>query len=166
MSRYLETGHIVGTFGLKGELKVISDANTNRFVKGNTLYFGKTIKHLEKVTISSSRILKGMHVVTINDLQDINLVEKYIGYKFFIDRDELDDLDNNQYYFIDLIGLDVYYKDKCYGKVIDVLDLPTSSVLEIELENKKILVPFVDNYVLNVLVNDNLIIMDKLEEFL
>ena len=44
---YLETGKIVGTFGINGELKVLSDATTNRFVKGNFLYLGKNTKRLE-----------------------------------------------------------------------------------------------------------------------
>ena len=79
MSKYLETGKIVGVFGLKGELKVISDSTTNRFFKGSELYLGRNIKNLTKVTISSARIHKGMYMVTINELYDINLVEKYVN---------------------------------------------------------------------------------------
>ena len=167
MSRYLETGKIVGTFGLKGELKVITDATTPRFIKGNTLYLGKNINHLEKVTITSSRFHKGLYIITINDLFDINLVLKRVGETFYIDRDEMDDLDSNQYYFIDLIGKKIKYQNEIYGIVIDVLDLPTSSVLEIELNNKKkILVPFVANYIKDVNMQDNEIETLNLEEFL
>lgn len=167
MSRYLETGKIVTTFGIKGELKVVSDSTTNRFYKDNVLYLGKNEKHLEKVKISSSREYKGMYLVTINDLYDINLVEKYIGLTFYIDRDEQDDLKKNQYYFIDLIDLDIYYQDKLIGKVKDVLDLPKYSVLEVILQDeKKLLIPFIEHFIKDVLIDEKKIILDNFEELI
>lgn len=166
MSKYLETGKIVGTFGLKGELKVISDSTTNRFVRGNELYLGKNPNHLIKVKISSVRMHKGMYMVTINELYDINLVEKYINHLFYIDRDEMHDLKENQYYFDDLIGLKVIDKDNVvYGNVIDVLDLPAQAVIEIKLENDKtIMIPFVNIYIGDV-TNEHIVI-NHIEEFL
>ena len=164
MSKYLETGKIVGTFGINGELKVLSDASTNRFVKGNQLYLGKSINHLEKVMISSSRYHKGMYLVTINDFNNINDVLKYIGLKFYIDRDEMDDLKPNQYYFDDLIGLKVISHNQEVGIVKDVLDLPAASALELDINGQKILIPFVEKYIKDVTKSE--IIIANLEEFL
>ena len=166
MSKYLETGKIVGVFGLKGELKVISDSTTNRFFKGSELYLGRNIKNLTKVTISSARIHKGMYMVTINELYDINLVEKYVNQTFYIDRDEMDDLEENEYYFDDLIGLKIIDGNKNeYGEVVDVLDLPSSAVIEIKLKNdKKIMIPFVGVYIND--VTKEYILIERIEEFL
>ena len=47
MSKYLLTGKVVGVFGLKGELKVFSESDTNRFFKDNELY---------KVTLTKENI--------------------------------------------------------------------------------------------------------------
>lgn len=166
MSKYLETGKIVGVFGLKGELKVISDSTTNRFFKGSELYLGRNIKNLTKVTISSARIHKGMYMVTINELYDINLVEKYVNQIFYIDRDEMDDLEENEYYFDDLIGLKIIDgNNNEYGVVVDVLDLPSSAVIEIKLKNdKKIMIPFVGVYIND--VTKEYILIERIEEFL
>lgn len=166
MSKYLETGKIVGVFGLKGELKVISDSTTNRFFKGSELYLGRNIKNLTKVTISSARIHKGMYMVTINELYDINLVEKYVNQIFYIDRDEMDDLEENEYYFDDLIGLKIIDgNNNEYGEVVDVLDLPSSAVIEIKLKNdKKIMIPFVGVYIND--VTKEYILIKRIEEFL
>lgn len=148
MSKYLLTGKIVGVFGLKGELKVISESDTNRFIKDNELYLGKNETKLQKVKVSSSRVHKGMYLVTINDLFDINLVEKYVGLNFYIDREEMDDLEDGEFYLDDLIGLKVINQNKeVLGPVVEVLDL-YHPVIEIELKNgKKILMPFVKEYV-------------------
>lgn len=148
MSKYLLTGKIVGVFGLKGELKVISESDTNRFIKDNELYLGKNETKLQKVKVSSSRVHKGMYLVTISDLFDINLVEKYVGLNFYIDREEMDDLEDGEFYLDDLIGLRVINQNKeVLGPVVEVLDL-YHPVIEIELKNgKKILMPFVKEYV-------------------
>lgn len=166
MSKYLETGKIVGVFGLKGELKVISDSTTNRFFKGSELYLGRNIKNLTKVTITSARVHKGMYMVTINELYDINLVEKYVNQIFYIDRDEMDDLEENEYYFDDLIGLKIIDgNNNEYGEVVDVLDLPSSAVIEIKLKNdKKIMIPFVGVYIND--VTKEYILIERIEEFL
>ena len=165
MSNCLETGKIVGTFGINGELKVLSDASTNRFVKGNILYLGKSTKTLEKVEITSARIHKGMHLVTINNLDNINLVEKYINYYFYIDRDEMNDLNDNQYYFVDLIGLKIVDTNHTeYGVITDMLDLPASSVIEAMINGKKVLIPFVKAYIKEVTKNE--VVIERLEEFL
>ncbi|MBQ2891728.1 MAG: 16S rRNA processing protein RimM [Bacilli bacterium] len=166
MSKYLETGKIVGVFGLKGELKVISDSTTNRFFKGSELYLGRNIKNLTKVTITSARVHKGMYMVTINELYDINLVEKYVNQIFYIDREEMDDLEENEYYFDDLIGLKIIDgNNNEYGEVVDVLDLPSSAVIEIKLKNdKKIMIPFVGVYIND--VTKEYILIERIEEFL
>ena len=165
MSKYLETGKIVGVFGLKGELKVLSESTTNRFIKDNYLYLGKKETRLTKVKISSARIHKALHLVTIDDLFDINQVEKFIGCNFYIDRDELDDLEENEYYFTDLIGLKVINQNnELLGTVIDVLDLPTSAVIEVSLESgKKSMIPFVKEYIKDVTADT--IYIDEIEGF-
>lgn len=164
MSKYLLTGKIVGVFGLKGELKVFSDSDTNRFVKDNELYLGKNETKLEKVRISSARVHKGLNLVTINDLNDINLVEKYVGMNFYIDRDEMDDLKDGEVYLDDLIGLIVINQHKeILGPVVEVLDL-YHPVIEIELKNgKKILIPFVKEYVKD--IDDEYIYIEEIEGF-
>ena len=165
MSKYLETGKIVGVFGLKGELKVISDSTTNRFKKGNHLYLGKNEKNVQKVQITNARIHKGLNLVVIDNLEDINLVEKYVNYYFYIDREEMNDLKENEYYFDDLIGKDIVDKDnKIYGKVIDMLDLPASAVIETKFGDRKVMIPFVNAYIKD--VTDTSVVIDRIEEFL
>lgn len=164
MSKYLLTGKIVGVFGLKGELKVISESDTNRFIKDNELYLGKNETKLQKVKVSSSRVHKGMYLITINDLFDINLVEKYVGLNFYIDREEMDDLEDGEFYLDDLIGLKVINQNKeVLGPVVEVLDL-YHPVIEIELKNgKKILMPFVKEYVKE--VDEEYIYIEEIEGF-
>ena len=70
-------GKIVGTHGIKGELKVKSDTSFDRFKKGSKLYIDKK----EEITVNSHRQHKGMELITINGLKDINDVLCYVYFE-------------------------------------------------------------------------------------
>ena len=73
-------GEIIGTFGIKGELKVFSESDfiDYRFRKGALVKIVSKKEKLE-VEITSMRIHKNNVLITINNWNDINLVEKYVG---------------------------------------------------------------------------------------
>lgn len=151
-------GKIIGTFGIKGELKVFSESDfiDQRFKKGNELIL-KSNKSELTVKISSFRIHKNNVLITINNLLNINDVEKYINYDIYTIQ-ELE-LDEDDYYIDDLIGLDVYNEQNILiGKVVDVISIPSNDILEVETKDKKILIPFINDYIIE--INDKIIIKE------
>ena len=68
-------GEIIGTFGIKGELKVFSESDfiDYRFRKGALVKIVSKKEKLE-VEITSMRIYKNNVLITINNWNDINLV--------------------------------------------------------------------------------------------
>jgi 16S rRNA processing protein RimM len=162
--KYIEIGKIVGTHGIKGELKIFSDSDFRnlRFQKGNTIYLSYE-KAMMSVTISSYRTHKNYDLVTINGLLDINLVEKFIGCGVFIDKEDLGQLEEGEYYFDDLIGKIVQTNDgTIVGTVKDILDLPQGEILVVTKPNKKeVMIPFVDEFIQS--VTDLVIVITPIE---
>ena len=78
----LKIGKIVGTHALKGELKIrsFSDFNDQRFVVGHKLYLNEIV---DPFIIKTVRVHKGNYLISFEGLQDINLVEKYVGYNVY-----------------------------------------------------------------------------------
>ena len=79
----LKIGKIVGTHALKGELEKdvsFSDFNDQRFVVGHKLYLNEIV---DPFIIKTVRVHKGNYLMSFEGLQDINLVEKYIGYNVY-----------------------------------------------------------------------------------
>lgn len=151
-------GKIVGTFGIKGELKVYSESDfiEERFKKGNEIIL-KSNKTEITVKVSSCRIHKNNVLITINELYNINDVEKYISYDIYT-LQELE-LDEDEYYIDDLVGLEVYNdKNVLIGKVIDVISIPSNDILEVEKNGKKVLIPFINDYIVE--INDKIIIKE------
>ena len=151
-------GKIVGTFGIKGELKVYSESDfiDERFKKGNEIIL-KSNKTEITVKVSSCRIHKNNVLITINELYNINDVEKYISYDIYT-LQELE-LDEDEYYIDDLVGLEVYNdKNVLIGKVIDVISIPSNDILEVEKNGKKVLIPFINDYIVE--ITDKIIIKE------
>lgn len=157
--KLLKVGKIVNTFGIKGELKVLSDSEfvDERFKVNNVLY----IDEKTPLTISGFRIHKGNVLIKVNDIDDINDVEKYKNFDLFINLDELDHLEDG-YYLFQLEDLDVYENDVKIGKVIEVFK-PAQTILRIELKEREILVPFVDAFVESVDLTQNRINITMIE---
>ena len=123
----LKIGKIVGTHALKGELKIrsFSDFNDQRFVVGHKLYLNEIV---DPFIIKTVRVHKGNYLISFEGLQDINLVEKYIGYNVYGLKEDVE-LDDDEYFYDDLIG--------CQKIAIPYVD---AFIENEDIENKKIFV--------------------------
>ena len=157
---YIEIGKVVNTFGIKGELKIQSDSDfvEYRYQVGKTIFL-KMRNIVKEVKVSSFRILKGNVVITINNLFDINQVEQYIGATVLADKQDVPPLEDGEFMIDDIVGLSVYDINEQYiGKVVDVIIIPASDILEIECtDGKKVLVPYCEDFIIEVL-DDRLVI--------
>lgn len=154
-------GQITGTFGIKGELKVYSESDfvEYRFRKNAKIYLSDNLEY----TVSSSRTHKGNVLITINDINDINLVLDKVGMKIYAPSDDEPPLNDEEYYVDDLVGLKVINQyDENIGTVKDVIEIPSGYLLEIiDDKDNRFLLPFVDEYITE--ITDDSIIINEIE---
>ena len=152
-NEYIEIGKVVNTFGIKGELKIVSESDfvDYRYAVGKTIYL-KLRNTIKEVRVSSYRVHKGNILITIDKIYDINEVEKYIGADVLADKLDVPPLEDGEFYIDDVVGLDAYDETgENIGKVVDVILIPANDLIEIELLNgKKELIPYVDEYILEI----------------
>jgi 16S rRNA processing protein RimM len=145
----MEIGKIVNTFGIKGELKVLT--YNDYFNKNKDVYINNKKMEIEKV-----RFQKNIAIVKFKGLDDMTEAENLKGATIEIDETSAPKLPKDTYYIKDLIGLDVYTDDgKLLGKLDDVFNtgandiyqigkilLPATKevIKKIDIENKKITV--------------------------
>ena len=143
----LKIGKIVGTHALKGELKIrsFSDFNDQRFVVGHKLYLNEIV---DPFIIKTVRVHKGNYLISFEGLQDINLVEKYVGYNVYGLKEDVE-LDDDEYFYDDLIGCQIINNDQEIGKVESVYFNGAHDVLTVQTANKKIAIPYVDAFIEN-----------------
>lgn len=116
--------------------------------------------------VKSAREQGDIVVVTADDLVDRNAAEALKGARVFVSRSAFPTPDDGEFYWVDLIGLDVRNpQGEALGRVVDLLDTGPQSVLRCEHEGPdgkpaERLIPFVSAYILSVSLADKLIVAD------
>lgn len=166
--KYLEVGKIVSTHGIRGEVKVSITTSfpEERFEKGNTLYILKDNKYLP-IVIDTFRVHKNMGLVSFNKLTNINNVLEYVGCTIYVDKETLEELDEDDFYFDDLIGLNAKtVSGEEIGIVEDILEVPQGAILVIKKDKKESLVPFVSEFIEDVDLDNEEIVINPIEGLL
>lgn len=163
MGNYVLVGKIVNSFGIKGELKIISDFEYKDrvFKKDSYLYIGQD---KTKESISNYRVHKNYDLITLDNYTNINEILKYKGLNVYIKREELE-LNDNEYLLGDLIGLEVYDNEECIGLIVDYLQNNGNILLKVSKE-KDFYIPLYSHYIKTVDVKNKKVITDKGSELI
>ena len=149
MNEMIYIGKTVSTFGIKGELKVISDFEKcdKAYKIGNKIL----INNIEHV-ISGIRYHKNYILLEIDDLKNINNILKYVGFNIYIKRMDLH-LEENEFLYKDLINSDVIGNDGSnLGKIIEV-EQGVNLLIKVK-GSKEFYIPYVDEYIISFDLNN------------
>jgi 16S rRNA processing protein RimM len=149
-------GKLTKTQGLKGEirmqyygnspdeLKLLKDA---RIVKSD----GSAIDiELEKVRES-----KNTHILKFKGVDSIDDAEKLIGSFVHIDIAELKELEKNEYYWDDLIGMSVYDNTgELIGRLASIFETAGNDVYVVKRGIKELLIPAIEDVIKEVDVDN------------
>lgn len=158
---FLEIGKIVGTHGLKGEVRIEPWCNTPQFfAKFKTLYFdgGKTPVKL------SSRPHKRIVLAKIDGFDSVEQADLLRGRVLWMNRDDAP-LPDGEYYIQDLISCRVVdiNIDREYGVITDVFKTGANDVYEITDDSgNKILVPVIPDVVKSVDVINGVVAIEPM----
>lgn len=152
MTKYLEIGQIVNTFGIKGMVKIkpFTD-DINRFDRLKKIYIsnknGKKEYQIQEVKYHKNMVLMKLEGVDTPEQADL-LRQSYL----LVDRAEEEPLEEGVYYIVDLLGLEVYTDDnKLLGKVDDIFNTGSNDIYVVKDEmGKQILLPGISDVLKNV----------------
>ena len=168
--QYYLVGKIVNTQALRGEVRVMAttDFPEERFKIGAILAIFNGNKLVETIEVDGHRLHKNFNLLHFKGKDNINDVEKFKGFDLKVagTEREADELDENEFYYDDIIGLEVYTTDEIYlGKVREITSLPSNDVWAIQRPNKgkDILIPYIEDIVLEIDLDDNRVVIDPMD---
>ena len=156
--RYLVVGRIVAPWGVRGEVKVtIETGFPERFERLKRVYLGE--KAISFV-LERSRLHKGHALLKLRGCGDRDAAEKLRGQLVQIPIEEAMPLGEDEYYVYQIVGLDVWTTEgEHLGRVSEVLFTDANDVCVVTGERGEILIPAVEDVVLEVdLVSGQLIV--------
>ncbi|MBR6407960.1 MAG: 16S rRNA processing protein RimM [Clostridia bacterium] len=147
--QFLEAGRIVGTHGVAGDLKIDSWCNCAEDLCAlPELYLGEEKIRLD---IKSMRPHKNIVLLRLNNIGNINEAMPYVGKTVYMNRDDFE-LDDDEYFIQDLIGLNVIDADNediCYGTLSDVSFTGANDVYHIKKDGREYLIPCIPDVVID-----------------
>ncbi|EFV35914.1 16S rRNA processing protein RimM [Gemella morbillorum M424] len=163
----LKVGKIVNTHSLKGEVKVISstDFEEERFKKGSKLLITRGNQLIREVVVQSYRNHKNFLLVKFEGIDSVEEAEKLKNLQIKIDSDKVGELEENEFYFHQIIGCEVFDEnDKNLGEIIDILTPGANDVWVIKGENgKEILIPYIEDVVKKIDITNKKVNIEVME---
>lgn len=148
--QYIETGRVVGTHGVKGELRIQPWSDSPDFLLDfDTLYLNDTGTDLIKVT--ASRVHKNLVLLKVDGVESIEDAERMRGKTVYINRNDVE-MEDGRHFVQDLIGCAVSHADtgEDLGKISDVSATGANDVWHIMRDGREYLIPVIPDVVISV----------------
>jgi 16S rRNA processing protein RimM len=140
MTKKILFAKVNSVFGIKGDVKLIvfseNPENIEKYSlsdsSGNPLKIKISNKNKTVIGTSSGNPII---IAKIDGVNDRNAAELMRGKEIFTNRTDFEETNENEFYYVDLIGLDVIDgASKKIGKVINILDHGAGGVIEIKFD--------------------------------
>lgn len=151
MEQLLQVGVISSTHGVRGEVKVFpttDDPQRFKSLKNVILDTGKEQIPLE---IQGVKFFKQFVILKFKGIDNINDIERYKRSSLFVTREDAVELEEDEYYIADLIGMDVITDEGEEGKLVDVIETGANEVYVVEFDKYgEVLIPAIHDCILDV----------------
>lgn len=168
MKDYLKLGTIIDTFSLDGTVKILSSTNNQdiRYKKGNKIIIIDKDKNEKELTVASYRQMNNVDVVRFEEINNVDEAALLKGNELYIKKD-YKDLKEGYFFYSDLIGCSIMNEEKEIGKVITIEEFPAQLTLRAKTkEGKSFFIPFIEQFILKVDIENKKIYINYMEGML
>lgn len=177
MQDRFKIGIITKPHGIKGEVKVYPTTDDlNRFKKLKKCYLVSNKDEIETKKISA-KIQGNMVILGFEGFTDMTSVEKLRNYEIFVDREDAVTLEEGEFFYADVIDMDVYLSDGTkVGVLSDCLETGANDVFEVtyceeflsseigkDISSKNVLIPVIKDVVTDINFEENKVIVEPMK---
>ncbi|MDA8431002.1 MAG: ribosome maturation factor RimM [Geobacteraceae bacterium] len=157
----IPVGKIIGTHGIKGQLKVYSySGNFESMSAARSVVLKSADGTLREFTLTSFNANSGKFIIGLQDFDDIDQAKPLVGNELCLKRSLLPELTDDEYYWSDLIGLQVLTDDgTLLGTIADIFETGSSDIYVVRGTSREYLIPAIGDVIQRVdLVSGRVII--------
>jgi len=144
-------GKVVNTHGIKGELKVILYAESvESFRAAGVVYLKLKSGPFQLYHLASVRPHKNVYIVSLSGVNHISQAKALIGAKVYREKSSLPALEKEEYYWYQVIGLEVHsIKGERIGVIKHVFNTGSNDIFVVyDAKNKKeYLIPSINDVI-------------------
>ena len=164
-NKKLLVGKINGFFGLQGWVKVFSYTNPRTNILNYSPWSIKVDGNFQSIDITSGREQSKTIVAHIKGIDNREDSQKFIGRDIYINKEQLPELTQGEYYWHELIGFDVINKDEeQLGTVDYFVETGANDVLVVK-GKKEYWIPYIEPFLVSIDSKNNKILVDWDKDF-
>ncbi|MFH1491413.1 MAG: ribosome maturation factor RimM [Pseudomonadota bacterium] len=157
-------GKVIRPHGLDGALRVLSFAESEKsFLKAGVLFIRSVTGETRKHEIRSIKPHKKVLLLELEALSSLEEAEKYRDADILIDRDTLQREEGDEYFWFELLGLDVYLKGGTYlGKIGQIVPSQRYDIYVVNEGKREVMIPATHEFIEKIdLENKRMVIHDR-----
>ncbi len=129
-SELINVGEISGVFGIKGWVKVYSLTDPRENILSYSPWILKKGSEIKEVKLINGNRQGKSVVACLEGISDRNIAKSYSGWDILIKKSQLPDIEEGEYYWADLVGLQVETEQGVnLGKVDYLIETGANDVL-------------------------------------
>ena len=164
-NKKLLVGKINGFFGLQGWVKVFSYTNPRTNILNYSPWSIKVDGNFQSIDITSGREQSKTIVAHIKGVDNREDSQKFIGQDIYINKEQLPELTQGEYYWHELIGFDVINMDEeRLGTVDYFVETGANDVLVVK-GKKEYWIPYIEPFLVSIDSKNNKILVDWDKDF-
>jgi 16S rRNA processing protein RimM len=146
-------GRVVATHGIRGQLRVVSYSGEAATLRAATtiMLAGATQGGMESFAVSSSSVHGTRMLVSLKGYDNINQVQHLVGREVYVRRSQLPALDEDEYYWHDLLGLQVVTESgQRLGQLSSIIETGSNDVYVVTDGQRECLIPALADVVVDI----------------
>jgi len=141
---FIVIGKLVGVYGIKGWFKILSFTRPRENIFTYSPWLIKQNGDWQGMQLSEGKPHGKGLIASIEEITDIDEAMAFVGSEIAIKRDQLAEPKAGEYYWHDLINLQVINGQKeILGVVTELLETGANDVLVVEAGKQRYLIPYV-----------------------
>ena len=136
-------GRVIRPHGVRGKIKLdYFGEDVNRFPPFREVFIEAKAGNLRSYEILETTPQVPRLILHLKGIKKREEVESLVGKEVFIKREALPDLEEGEYYWMDLVGMSVETKEgRKIGRVKEIFSTGANDVYVVEGKNREILLP-------------------------
>jgi len=161
-------GKVSGTHGVRGQVRVVPFSGDAKSITSlRTFLLRAPDGECESREIDCAVEHKKRVLVKIHGVDDRDQAQSLVGREVYVCRDQLPLLPEDEYYWTDLLGLEVHTLQGVFlGRLVDILITGSNDVYVVKNEEREYLVPALSDVVLKIDLPSRKMVINPLEGML
>ena len=161
-------GHVIRPHGIAGLLKIVSYAQSKEtFFQAGSVFIDRDQNRFEEMKVVDIKPHGSSYLLRVSDVNSIEQAKFFRGAKIYIRKDSLIKNDENEFFYYELLGINVYLISGQYlGVIKEIFPTGSNDVYVVEGQEKEFLIPAIHEVIKEINISKKRMVISPIKGLL